>query len=314
MAVTGDVRSVRIVRCAAFAIALTAVSGCSMIKGMAIKTVANTLSGSGTTFTSDNDPELVREALPFALKLYESLLDSAPRHQPLLVSTCAAFTEYSYVYIQMDAEALQYDDYEASEVQKARALKLFLRGRGYCWRAIELRFPGAAARLKSAPANALVRDKVKKDDVEMLYWSAASLGAAISAGGLSTPELLVDWPVVRALANRAIALDETWSQGALHELLMTVESQGEALGGSEERARRHFARAVEIQHGLSASPYVSLAMGISRSKQDRAEFERLMKEALAIDPDKDESSRLVNLLTQQRARFLLAHLSELFIN
>ena len=71
--------------------ALICLSGCSMIKTAAIKNVASTLSSGGDTFSSDNDPELVRGATPFALKTYESLLESVPKYEPLLISTaCAA--------------------------------------------------------------------------------------------------------------------------------------------------------------------------------------------------------------------------------
>src|SRR5439155_19302023 len=114
---------------------------------------------------------------------------------------------------------------------------------------------------------------------------------AISLGGIDHPELLIDWPIVRALGERALALDDTWNGGAIHELLMTVESQGEALGGSEERARRHFARAVEIQKGLSPSPYLGLALGLVKTKQDRAEFEQLLQRALTIDPSANPDNR-----------------------
>jgi hypothetical protein len=41
-------------------------AGCSL-KTMAVKTVANTLAAGGDTFTRDDDPELVRDAVPFAL-------------------------------------------------------------------------------------------------------------------------------------------------------------------------------------------------------------------------------------------------------
>jgi predicted anti-sigma-YlaC factor YlaD len=126
------------------------------------------------------------------------------------------------------------------------------------------------------------------------------------------PELVIDFPVVRALADRALALDETWSSGALHELMVTLDAQGEAFGGSEAGARRHFARAVELQGGLMAGPYVSLATGIAQPNGDRAEFERLLQQALAIDPEQRKSERLVNLITQRRARSLLDRVDELF--
>ena len=79
----------RVWMCAAV-LALT--TGCSL-KTMAVKSVANTLSDTGDVFTRDDDPELIREATPFALKLYESLLESVPNHVPLLVSTCGRFTK-----------------------------------------------------------------------------------------------------------------------------------------------------------------------------------------------------------------------------
>lgn len=299
-------------RATAVLAAVTLLPGCGLIKRSAIKTVADTLSGSGTTLTSHNDPELIEGALPFALTLYESLLESIPRHEPLLTATCSAYTQYAYGFVQVHAEETQFDDYDRSARYSARALRLALRGRDYCWRGLEVRFRGSTDRLKADPATALAG--AKRDHVPLLYWSAASLGAAISLGGLDRPELVIDWPIVRALGERALALDETWGNGTIHELMITVESQGEALGGSEARARQHFDRAVEIQKGLSPSPYLSLALGIVRTAQDRAEFERLLEQALAIDPNADPGNRLVTLIMQNRAQLFLDHVDDLFLD
>lgn len=286
-------------------------TGCGAIKTSAIKSVADTLSGGGATFTSHNDPELIEGALPFALTLYESLLDSIPRHEPLLTATCAAYTQYAYGFVQVHSEETQFDDYERSKHFTGRALNLSLRGRDYCWRGLEVRFRDVTRKLKLDPVAAVAA--AERAQVPLLYWSAASLGAAISLGGIDHPELVIDWPVVRALGERALALDETWGNGAVHELLMTVESQGEALGGSEERARKHFARAIEIQKGLSPGPYVGLALGLARSRQDRKEFEELLGRALAIDPAHDPDNRLVTLIMQKRARLFLDHIDDLFL-
>jgi len=298
-------------RSAALAAGVCFTAACGAIRTSAIKSVANTLSEGGTTFTSHNDPELIEGALPFALTLYESLLGSIPTHEPLLIATCAAYTQYAYGFVQVHAEETQFDDYEQSKHLTERALNLSLRARDYCWRGLEVRFKGITPRLKRDPAAAVV--EAQKPQVGLLYWSAASLGAAISLGGIDHPELLIDWPVVRALGERALALDDSWGNGAIHELLMTVESQGGALGGSEERARMHFARAVEIQKGLSPSPYVGLALGLVKGKQDRKEFEQLLQRALAIDPEKNPDNRLVTLITQKRARLFLDHIGDLFL-
>ena len=289
--------------------AITLGSGCS-IKTLAVKTVANTLSTPGDTFTRDDDPELVRAALPFGLKTFESLLESVPRHEPLLIATCSGFTSYAYAFVETDADLLGSEDFEKAKALRDEALRLYLRAKGYCWRALGVRFKSAADRLQNEPQAALRRAKTR--DVPLLYWSAASLGAAISVGKGRT-DLLVDLPIVRALTERALALDETWGNGSLHELMIAIESQGEAFGGSETRAREHFTRAVELQRGRSPGPYVSLAMNVSRSTQNREEFEKLMNQALAIDPAADKSNQLVAIITQRRARSLLARIDELFI-
>ena len=52
-------------------------------------------SSSGTVFTGDNDPELVGEALPFALKLQESILASIPNHDGLRLGTGRLYVMYA---------------------------------------------------------------------------------------------------------------------------------------------------------------------------------------------------------------------------
>jgi predicted anti-sigma-YlaC factor YlaD len=290
-------------------LAAAATSACS-VRQMAVNTVASTLAEAGSTFTSDDDPELVGDAIPFALKFYESILDSTPKHKELLLSTCGSFTQYAYGYVETDAEALPPSRRTDIQHLRDRALKLYLRARGYCFRSMNAQFgAGSSEALLQNPEAVVAR--AKKSDVPLLYWTAASWGAAISLG-IDRPELAVDLPAVRVLADRALALDEKWNKGALHELLITLDSLPEALGGNAARAREHFAKAVEIQKGLSPGPYVALATGIAIPNQDRAEFERLLKQALAIDPEKDGSSRLVTLITQKRARLLLDRADESF--
>ena len=293
------------------ALGLTALAGCGYVKGKAISMVASTVSSGGDVFTRDDDPALVRDAIPFALKFYESLLESAPRNADLLIGTCSAFTQYGVAFLETDALVLgEAKHHDEVALLKNRALRLYLRAKGYCLRAMEVRFPGIGPKLLIDPGPALDKAKPRKADVPLLYWMAASWGSAISLG-LDKPEIAIDLPTIRVLAERALALDESWNKGALHEMMISLESVPEALGGSAERARKHFARAVEIQQGLSPGPYVALATGVAVPAQDRAEFEKLLNQALAIDPEKDPSTRLVTMISQRRARALLDQIDTL---
>ena len=293
------------------ALLLTLTLPACSLKTMAVKTVANAMADTGDVFTRDNDPALVRDATPFALKLYESLLESVPTHVPLLVATCGGFTQYGYAFVEADADALDATRRDEIRGLRDRALTLYLRGRGYCLRAMDERLgKDTSQALLEDPVAAVAR--ARRGDVPLLYWTAASWGAAIYLG-LDRPELAIDFPAVRALADRALALDPAWNKGAVEELMIALDSLPDALGGNPERARQHFARAVEIQRGLSPGPYVALAIGVAVPAQDRAEYERLLKQALAIDPEQDPSNRLVTLITQQRARVLLDRIDEKFV-
>src|SRR6188474_3532404 len=208
----------RAARLAVVVCALTLLQGCALMKRKAVGMVADTLASSGDVFTRDDDLELVGQAIPFGLKLYESLLDSAPKNKDLLLATCSNFTQYGVAFLETEAlvlgEARHHD--EVAHLND-RALKLYLRARGYCLRAMEVRFPGIGPALLKDPAAALA--KARKADVPLLYWTAASWGSAIALA-LDKPDISIDLPTVRALADRAVALDESWSKGALHEMLI----------------------------------------------------------------------------------------------
>jgi predicted anti-sigma-YlaC factor YlaD len=293
------------------ALALVAVlaSGCS-VKRLALKGVANTLSDSGSTFASDDDPELIRAAVPFSLKLMESVLEELPTHRGLLLATCSGFTQYAYAFVQTDADLVESADFDRAEALRTRALALYLRARDYCVRHLEVRHRGIRSRLVADPKGAVAA--ATRDDVPGLYWTGAAWGSAIALG-VDRPDLLADLPAVRALFDRALALDEAWNDGAIHTALISLDANP-MMGGSAARAREHFARAVELSQGLAASPYVTLAATVSVAEQNRAEFEALLKQALAIDPDRARALRLANILAQRRARHLLSRIDELFVD
>jgi len=294
---------------ACLAAAIVAGSGCS-IKKMAIGGLADSLAAGGTVFASDDDIELIRDAVPFSLKTLESLLAEVPEHPGLLLSACSGFTQYAYAFVQLDAEILEPTDFERAQEQRARARRLYLRARDYCLRRLELRHRGVREALLRDPAAALAN--ATRDEVPALYWTGAAWGSAIAIS-LDQPEFVANLPAARALMERALALDEAWDRGAIHAAMISIDAVPESAGGSTERARRHFARAVELSSGLAAGPYVTLAASVAVAAQDRAEFERLLEAALAIDPDRDPSTRLANLVAQKRARFLRAQVDALFV-
>jgi predicted anti-sigma-YlaC factor YlaD len=286
------------------------VPGCGVVNKMAIKTVANSLTEGTSSFATDDDPQLIKDALPFGLKTLEGLLAQLPTHRPLLRSVAAGFTSYSAGFIQPEIRALEDVDLDVAREQKVRARRMFLRARDYGLRALEVSYPNLRQSLMADPKAALA--KTKKTDVPDLYWTAAAWGSAISLGK-DQMDLVADVPRVDALIHRALELDESWDAGSLTEFMIAFETRGDAQGGSLDRARTYFDRTLELAQGKRISPLVSLAENVSITVQNRAEFETLLDEALAFDCDKYPETRLVNLLAQKHARQLKALAGSLFL-
>jgi len=292
-------------------LALFTNTGCA-VKKIAVNKLGNALASGGTTYSSDNDPELVREAVPFSLKLMESLLDESPKHRGLLLAACKGFTEYSYAFVQEDADEIEGQNLAEATRLRARARSLDLRARDYGLRGLEVRYPGFGKALRETPKGA-VRRITSAREVPSLYWTAASWGEAITLSK-DNPDLIADQPIVEALIDRAYKLDPDFEAGAIDGFLVAYEpSRQGAKGDPLARSREHFTRAVALSHGQLAGPYVSLAETVSVQKQDRAEFQSLLNRALAIDADAKPEWRLENLVMQRRARWLLARVDDLFV-
>ena len=113
--------------------------------------------------------------------------------------------------------------------------------------------------------------------------------------------------------KRALELDPDWDNGAIHEILISVEPSLPMPGGAE-RAEEHYKRCLELQGGSKAGPHVSLATAVAQKAQDKERFVSLLNQALAIELDAFPENRLANDYAQRKARFLLEHLDDLFLD
>ena len=294
----------------ALGLVLLATSGCS-VRRYAMKQAGNALAGSGSTFSSDEDPEFVKSAVPFGLKLMEGILAEVPDHQALRQAAASGFAQYSYAFIQMDADEIEEQDFARAEQLRGRARRMYLRARNHGLGGLEAAHRGFTNRLASAPREAV--RSLKRADVPLIYWTALAWGGAISLSK-DTPGTLGEIPQMEALIDRALELDETYDKGAIHAFLINYETSRQgAEGDPKARARRHFERAIELSQGRLAGPYVSYAEAISVQTQNVAEFDQLLKQALAINADAWPEYRLANLIYQRRARWLVSRRDQLFL-
>jgi predicted anti-sigma-YlaC factor YlaD len=290
---------------------MVSLAGC---RSLAVGMVSDAVAGSGSSYATDDDPELVRDAVPFGLKTMEGLLEENPDHEGLLAALASGFTQYAYAYVQADADRADLEGkLEAARAGRDRARRLYLRARDYGLRGLDARRDGLGSRLREGkdPKGALA--KAKREDVEMLYWTASSWALAIS-NGKRDMALVAELPVAVAVAERALALDEAWGEGAIHEFFVSLDaSRSAAEGGGPARARAHLDRALALSMNKKLGPRVSYAEGVLVQAQDRAAFESTLGEVLRADPGEVPKYRLANILAQRRARLLLDHADDLFL-
>ncbi len=283
-------------------------SSCS-VKKYAINQLGNALAGTGTTFASDDDPELIRTAIPFSLKLVESLLAESPRHEGLLLAAARGFTQYSYAFVQEDADEIEDSDRARAAVLRARAAKLYIRARNYGLRGLEVKHADFTARLKADPKKTV--KELKKSDVDLMYWTTLSWAAALSTSRDFT--MLPEIPRFEALADRILELDDSYEEGAIHGFLITYEMS--RLNPKPDRiaiAKAHFERNIELAKGHQAGPYVTYAENVLVAQKDKAGFQQTLQQALKIDVNTWPEHRQLNLLMQRRARWLLSRTDKLF--
>ena len=288
---------------------VAALPGCS-VKTLAVNSLGNALAEGGSSYATDDDPDLVWQAAPFGLKTIESLLAQSPRHEGLLYAAASGFVQYGYGHVQQEADFAEATDLARATALRQRAKRLYRRALEYGLRGLEVDFPGFRQALrKDAPA-ALAR--TRREHVPLMFWSALAWGAAMSLSK-EDAELTADQGLAEALMRRCLELDESYEHGSGHDYFIAYEGRGAQAGGSAERSRRHLDRSLLLSKGRRAFPLVSFAESVSVANQDRKEFVSLLERALAVDPDAHPEVRLSNLLAVRRARWLLARADELFV-
>lgn len=298
-----------IVKIGTLSLAILLFSSCS-IRKMAMNSIAGSFDNAMEVYTSDNDPQLVKEAMPSSLKMIEMLLVNSPHNVDLLTAAAGGFTMYSHAFLVQEADYVEEEDLQKARQMRAEGKKLFLRARDYGLHGLDVKHPGLPDSLEADTTHAL--DNTTKADIPLMYYTAAAWGSAIS---LNTDdyELILDLPKVKKLINRCLELDNTWGNGQLHEFMISFAAGTATLGGSLKAAERHFHQALEINKGHSAGTYVTAAEAIAIKQQEKAQFKEWLNKALAIDVDKYPDMRLMNVLAQDRARWLLDHIDKYFI-
>ena len=281
----------------------------SFITNMAVNSLAAVLAEGEAVFRSDDDLGLVEGALANNLKLMETLLETSPENQEVLLSAAKGFLLYAYGFVEPDLFELDFTQFEERQAVRRRAGRLYRRATDYGLRGLEVDYPRIAERLRRDPEAAVMELEV--EDAGLALWTGTALGARI---GMETdnPEATADLSVMGALLHRSRDLDDSVDGGVAYDYLSIYETA--RIGGSLDKAREYYEHALQLGPERRPVLWSTWAETGSVANGDREEFETLLQQTLDFDIDSEPEGRLLNRVAKERAAWLLANVDDYFFD
>lgn len=272
-------------------------AACSLNKKMTVINAAALVEDVARASYKQSDLRVIREGMPAYLMLMDGMVEAWPDNDRLLLAAAQAYSSFATAFVGTD-EAMFRD-------------ALLLRAKTYALQALEQR--GISAPL-TAPFDDFERQvgQMTRSDVPYVFWSASCWGNWISAHANSIAAV-AELPRVETLMHRALALDESYYYGGPHIFMGVLYASRPAVaGGSLERSREHFLKAIEIGQGKFLAAHVYYADYYARKAFDRELFVSVLNKVLETPAGTVPELTLLNTVARQKAEALLGKTDDYF--
>lgn len=243
------------------------------------------------------DLQLLEDGAPSLLLLLDGLIASDPGNVPLLMTATKAYGAYATILYE--------------EGNPERAVNMSVKARDYGISLIR-RLPN----LDNIAGQALAETKkelakIGPDRIGYLFWGAYGWATWIQyqEGGAAA---MADLPIVELIMLRVVELDESYYYGGAHIFLGSYYgSRPQIYGGRPDASRRHFERALQINHRQFLLTQVAYAQTYARMMFDRELYLSLLTEVLTY-PLQDSDAASSNKLAKVMAEKLIAQVDDFF--
>lgn len=270
--------------------------GC--IQTFAVNTMGGLVDEGFSAFTEESDLEFAEKALPGNLKLLEVMLRSSPTNVRILKLASEGYSSYALGFLE--------------DKDPVRARDFYLRGRNFGMRI--LRQDGKLAKALDGSIDDLKRELGKRDadDVPGAFWTGFGWGSYIYLS-LQNTDAIADLPRAEALMQFVAEKDSAFYYAGADLFLGTLYgSRPKIFGGSPEKSREHFEKALRITKGKFLMVYVYYARSYAVQTQNEALFEELLAKVALTPLDVLPEFTLGNAIAKEKAKLLLAKKDELF--
>lgn len=259
----------------------------------------------------ESDLEVVETTLAKNLKTLERL--SKIGNKSLIVKTARAHSSYSGFLEDKMEEASIAGDFETEEKMREQAIEHYKISEKYATKALsksDKNFKNLRKVASEVFENSL--QKLKKKDVEPLFWAAYAIGRGISLQK-DDPMQVIDLARVELMMKRVLELDETFYYGSAHLFYAVYYGdRSPAIGGDPEKAKEHIDRVDEINDGKFLMSKFYLAKYYAYPLQNAELFKSSLKVIIDAPSDIFPGEEAATSIAKSRARRLLSQTDILF--
>jgi hypothetical protein len=243
------------------------------------------------------DLELLEEGSPSLLLLLDGLIAGDPDNVRLLMTATKAYGAYATIL------------YEDGKTERAANMSVKARDYG-------ISLINQLRGLKNINGQTLdeiekALAKIQQDQVGYLFWGAYGWALWIQHQE-GAAAAMADLPIVELIMLRVVELDDSYYYGGAHIFLGSYYgSRPQIYGGKPETSRKHFERALAINHRQFLLTHVAYAQTYARMTFDRELYLKLLAEVME-QPLKESDMASSNKLAKVMAEKLVAQVDAFF--
>ena len=254
---------------------------------------------------------VVETTLANNLKTLERLAKTG--NTGLIVKTARAHSSYSGFLEDKMEDAEIAGDSETANEMRSQAIAHYVRAETYAFKALaksDKTFEQPRTVDLATFEKAL--QKLKKKQVEPLFWAAYAMGRGISLQK-DDPMQVIDLARVELMMGRVLELDETFYFGSAHLFYAVYYGdRSPSIGGDPEKAKEHIDIVDKLNDGKFLMSKFYLARYYAYPKQDVKLYKQALQEVIDAPEDIYPGEAAATSLAKSRAKRWLAQADILF--
>ena len=231
----------------------------------------------------------------------------------LIVKTARAHSSYSGFLEDKMEEAEIAGDSETAAEMRSQAIAHYVRAEEYAFKALSKSDKTfEQPRTVEIPVFEKALQKLKKKQVEPLFWAAYAMGRGISLQK-DDPMQVIDLVRVELMMRRVLELDETFYFGSAHLFYAVYYGdRSPSIGGDPEKAKEHIEHVDKLNDGKFLMSKFYLARYYAYPKQDVKLYKQALQEVIDAPQDIYPGEEAATSLAKSRAKRWLDQADMLF--